>query len=423
MQGVAERQTAGGMAHTLDHRPHVEMENIVRGVVSSLPAWLIFQVVFLGSCVLMAISCIVVTATSFDALSVLLCGNSWGLQLTPRVAFVASCPEGAWQCAGAGAFAGVEAEAGTLISLGYVLTVAITAPLALVEVSEPFQFASYALSLACLLFLIAKFSLIAAQGAHLAVSGLATGGSHLVDGVDDQRQLPPVWKWDPGLALEVSFYSWTISFAVPMWLDELSPEVHMEGSLLASFAHRALLDLALGLSGAAAFPHMPPNGLNVLQTVGVHPQCGLLTQMAGIVFVISSLATSIVDYAMVAVRNLEAHTGDKVASLAGVALPFMTGWLFYFGKSFANLLNIAAPLLNGSIQFMVPGALFYAYSRLDRATPSYAVLGVDVPAVAIRALALSMVFGTAVLIAATYALPTLAETPKADYAADYTAGR
>jgi hypothetical protein len=37
-----------------------------------MPVWHVFQAIFLGSCVLMAISCIVVTATSFDALSLLL---------------------------------------------------------------------------------------------------------------------------------------------------------------------------------------------------------------------------------------------------------------------------------------------------------------------------------------------------------------
>ena len=35
---------------------------------------------------------------------------------------------------------------------------------------------------------------------------------------------------------------------------------------------------------------------------------------------------------------------------AGIVLPFLVGWLFYFGTSFADLVSIASPLLNGMVQ-------------------------------------------------------------------------
>ena len=111
--------------------------------------------------------------------------------------------------------------------------------------------------------------------------------------------MPPSWEWDPGLALEVSFWSWTISFAVPMWLDEVDPDLELAGPLALAFAHRAALDVALGLAGAAAFPHMPAAQLNVLNAVAEHKSCGRMTKAAGILFVVSSLASNIVDYAMV----------------------------------------------------------------------------------------------------------------------------
>ena len=80
--------------------------------------------------------------------------------------------------------------------------------------------------------------------------------------------------------------------------------MQLAGPLAAAFAHRAALDVMLGLTGAAAFPHMTPTTLNVLQAVASHPQCGVYTKSAGILFVISSLASNIVDYSMVAVRSL-----------------------------------------------------------------------------------------------------------------------
>ena len=392
------------LAYALDHVPHLEMETLVRGAGVATSTFVIFQVLFLGSCVLMAVSCIVVTAQSCDQLMLIIFGNSWGLQVTPRPHFVASCAAGAFRCPGAGAFAEIAAEeGGTVVSLGYVITVALTAPLSLIEISHEFQVITYFISLACALWLVVKFVTIAVYDAH--------------NDYDERvaAVLPKAWEWNPGLALEVCFYSWTVSFAVPMWLDELDPAVEVGGALINSFTHRMLLDFALGISGAMAFPDMPPNGLNVLQAVSVHPDCGVITEAAGVLFVITCLATSIVDYAMVATRNLEAHTGERVANVLGVGLPFGAGWLFYFGQSFADMINTAAPLLNGAIQFCVPAGLYWVYSRLEAAEGGAAadmLLGSRIPLPVLKFAAAAMFVGTLALIVATYLLPTLSESSK-----------
>jgi hypothetical protein len=375
----------------------------VRGA-SSTVVWALFQACFLASMILMAISCIVVTATSCDALSVLLLGNAWGLQLRPHFGWVSSCPA-AGTCAGQAAFAAVAAENGTLLSMGYVVTVALTAPLALVDVSESFQSASYFISLLCLVWLIVKFGIMAAQ-------------TH--EGDPSEHVLPPPLQWNAGLALEVSFWSWTISFAVPMWLDEKDVSAPLAAPLIAAFSHRAALDLLLGYAGAAAFPRMPATMLNVLQAVGEHPSCGRGTQAAGIIFVISSLATNIVDYAMVAVRNLECHTGAGAANFAGVFLPFATGFLFYFGSTFAELVSIASPLLNGAVQFCVPALLFWSFSFYEKA-PQLDMLGLKASTSTWRNIALASAIVTGALIAITYAATASATAaPTSDYAAgDY----
>ena len=407
----------GAHIKELDHAPHLEMETLVRGAGTPRPAFILFQIFFLGSCVLMAIACIVVTAQSIDQLALICFGNSWGLEVSPHLRFVASCPEGSNKCPDAGAFAHVADEGGILMSLGYLLTVAVTAPLSVVDISHEFQMITYFISLACALWLIIKFIIIATYDARVDYEEPVAA------------TIPHAWTWNPGLALEVCFYSWTISFAIPMWLDELDPTVEVGGALINSFTHRMLLDVALGLSGAMAFPDMPPNGLNVLQAVSVHPNCGALTEGAGVVFVITCLATSIVDYAMVAARNLEAHTGERVANLLGVGLPFATGWLFYFGQSFADMINAAAPLLNGAIQFCVPAALYWIYSRLE--ADGMAVdhlLGSRIPSPVLKILAGLMFVGSWVLIVLTYVLPTLSEQAKGgadylDYGEQLAAGR
>ena len=102
----------------------------------------------------------------------------------------------------------------------------------------------------------------------------------------------------------------------------------------------------------------------------MHPSCGTLTRAAGIGFVIFSLAPNIVDYSMVASRNLECHVGRSAANALAVGFPFLTGWIFYFGVSFSDLVSAASPLLNGAVQFIVPAALFFCYLGMEQARES-----------------------------------------------------
>ena len=372
----------------------------MRGV-SSTPVWVLFQFCFLFSMILMGVTCIVVTAQGCDALSLIVFGNAWGLQVSPRMRFVASCPE-AWGCTGSAPFAEVaDAKGGTLISAGYLLTVALTAPMAIVDVSENFQFGSYAVSLACLFWLIIKFALLAAHGG-------ASGNNDEV--------LPPVWAWRTGLALEVNFWNWAISFAVPMFLDEKGVDVPLAEPLTAAFAHRAALDVMLGYTGAAAFPHLPASTLNVLQAMTTHASCGPATRFAGVLFVVSSLVSNIVDYAMVSVRNLESHVGAVAANAIGVAMPFAVAWLFYFGASFSQLVSLASPLLNGMIQFVVPAVLFYAYAALEK-SPTLPMLGLMAATQTWRYIAAALAIATCALIAVTYALNGAADASVDGYGA------
>jgi hypothetical protein len=377
--------------HRLHRAPHVELETLVRGLGNGTLLWALFQAAFLGSMVLMSISCIVVTASAFDALSLLLLGNAWGVQLSPSLEWVSSCAQRGG-CEGQPAFEAVSNAGGKIVSLGYALTVAMTAPLALLDVSDAFQMVSYVLSLACMLQLIFKFTAIA-----MAQEG---GGAQV---------MPPAFGWaNSGLALEVSFWSWCISFAGPLWVEEKDVSTPLAKPLILAFGHRVVLDLMLGLSGAAAFPNMPATTLNILDAVAVHPACGVLTRACGIGFVVSSLAANIVDYAMVASRNLESHLGVTAANMLGIGLPFASGWLFFFGESFASLVNAASPLLNGMVQFVVPALLFLAYSRMDSDAGAHSsslkVLGMSLKESTWRLCALLIALVISLLILLTYVL-------------------
>ncbi len=390
--GLRATVAPGAFEHSLNRAPHLELETLVRGL-GSVGLWAVFQALFLASMSLMAISCIVVTATAFDALSVLLFGNAWGVQVYPSLQWVTSCTDrGA--CAGRPAFEAIAMSGGSLVSVGYMLTVALTAPMAMIDVSDTFQAVTYFLSLGFMLQLIVKFVIMAVAQAKQEPPGVSV--------------LPPAFGWNAGLALEVSFWSWCISFAGPMWVEEKDVSTPLSPPLLYAFGHRALLDLLLGVSGAAAFPHMPVTTLNILDAVAVHPACGIITRASGIGFVVASLAANIVDYAMVASRNLECHVGTAAANILGIGLPFAVGWQFYFGATFASLVNAASPLLNGTVQFVVPALLFRAYTRFDAdagvPAPSLRVLNVSLLESSWRAIALCIATVMAALVVATYAL-------------------
>jgi hypothetical protein len=163
------------------------------------------------------------------------------------------------------------------VSAGYLLTVAVTVPFALVEISETFQATAYFISLACLLQLIAKFACIAWLPALAgSPAGSAAAGSDALALASSALPRLRPFGWDLGLVTEVSFWSWCISFAVPMWLDEKDEALPIRKPLWLAFTHRAALDLMLGFTGAAAFPRMGPQRLNVLDAVAVHPACGLV---------------------------------------------------------------------------------------------------------------------------------------------------
>jgi hypothetical protein len=425
-EGLRSSVAPGAREHTLTHTAHLEFETLVRALAH--PAlWLAFQAVFYCSMCLMAISCIVVTAASLDTLSLLLLRNAWGLQLSPRVAWVASCnaaqAAAAGGCAGRAVFADTAAAGGSILSAGYMLTVAVTAPFALIEISETFQAVSYFTSLACMLQLITKFAAIAWWP---GLAGAAAGAAAAAP-------MPALQAvgWDLGLVMEVAFWSWCVSFAVPMWLDEKAEALPIRQPLWLAFSHRAALDLALGLTGAAAFPRMGPQRLNVLDAVAVHPACGALTKACGVLFVIASLATNIVDYGMVASRNLEVHVGTVPANVMGIALPFAVAWKFYFGTAFADLINAASPCLNGFVQFVAPALLFAAYERYDGGgaggvgpARTVRLLGVEARVGTWRAAAVGIAAAAAALIAATYALNAAVASgaihPGAGSAGDYT---
>lgn len=341
----------GGVQHSL----FIEYETLVRATGSRW-AWVVFQVFFIGSMTMMAVSCICVVARALDNLAISSFGNAYGLQILPEFGIRPSCHARGpahykgEDCRTRQAFQDTSDVHGYIITQGYVLTMLVAVPFSLIDINDYFQGAMYTVSLFCLLEMICVFSWIAWSPSMAADRELYGGGGAL-----------PAFSYNVGLIIEVCFWSWAVGFAIPMWLEEKADDVPVSQPLWAACAHRGLLDIMLGLSGAAAFPGLAT--LNVLDELRVRPDVGTITELCGIGFAISGLIPNVVDYQMAVARNLENHAGSVHANWLGVGLPYGVAWVFYFGSAFNILVNVTSVALNGIIEFVVPALLFLYFTR------------------------------------------------------------
>jgi len=214
----------------------------------------------------------------------------------------------------------------------------------------------------------------------------------------------PAVSYNVGLLLEVNFWSWAIGFAIPMWRDEVADHVSVGHSLWAACSHRAVLDILLGLSGAAAFPGL--STLSVLDELRVRPDVGIITEMCGIGFAVSALLPNVVDYQMAVTRNLELHLGPARANVLGVGLPYSVAWLFYFGAAFNSLVNATSIALNGAIEFVVPCVLFLLFAGSFRLA-QVRVCGLRMSVRRWKALVWAVLILVLLLIVLAYALNAL----------------
>lgn len=265
--------------------------------------------------------------------------------MAPTVRFVPSCRQGE-QCRTREAFQDTDDIHGMVISQGYFITLLITLPLSLIEIEENFQVMMYVISLVCLLELIGAFAYIVFDPLERA--------EYVHSGV-------PAVNYNVGLVMEVCFWAWAISFATPMWLNQKTEGVKATPPLWYACVHRGILDILLGLTGAFAFPGL--DTLNVLDELRLRPDVSAFTRICGVVFAVTSILPNVVDYAMAASRNLQAHTGVLAANILSVGLPFSLSWVFYFGAAFNTLVNATSTFLGGLVQFVVPAILFLYYVR------------------------------------------------------------
>jgi hypothetical protein len=330
----------------------LEFELLVR-VTTTYPWWVVFQVTYMLSMIMMAVSSIHVVVRAMDDLTILMFRNTYGLQVYPpdKFGFVLSCPAHD-ACKGVEAFYSVDTSGGFVITGGYLLTALLAIPFSVIEIVDWAQGILYTISLACILEMCIAFALIARAGTG---GGTTAASDNFHSGAS---AAVPAWNYNLGLVIEVSFLTWCLSFSIPMWLEQTAEGVSINAALWWSCLSRGLLFIAFGLIASGAFPDLTT--MNVLDVLRTKSQVTSLTQVCGFLFAATSVFPNIIAHSMAVRRNLEAHIGALRANFLGVGLPWAVAWLFYFGAEYNQLVNTCSIYLNGVIQFLLPCLLFLA---------------------------------------------------------------
>ena len=109
----------------------------------------------------------------------------------------------------------------------------------------------------------------------------------------------------------------------------------------------------MGLSGALAFADAPENMLSML----LSPRVGVLTRLCGTLFGVLIIGFGVPIFCVIARYNLVngGLCSEGWAHVWSSLLPWATAWTLYQGSVTLKLLSYSGLVLNGAIDFLMPG--------------------------------------------------------------------
>ena len=338
---------ASTLADTVARIPHnkhferrIEFSDVFEQYMGRRTAMLT-HVVFFMNLLSQNLAAIVACAQMFDSFAGSFWpGATWALRLSPSpVALIRWDPSacvGPAEDAECVPFAS-EGEDALLVSAGYMMTLLLLAPLGLLTLEE--NMFQQKISFAALLLLTAQFLV------SFASTGLGDGtvpwiGHHWAD------------------ALGVVIFNFAFCVTVPSWLNEKAPGVSVNHVFWTSTVTATLLYTAVGLMGALAFPSVPENMLSLMLTHHV----GLTTRVCATVFGVVIIGFGIPIFCVIMRYNLVSGglCSEPVAHFWSSFVPWATAWSLYQGSVTLKLLSWSGLVLNGFIDFLMPGLVTLA---------------------------------------------------------------
>ncbi|CAG9461566.1 unnamed protein product [Pedinophyceae sp. YPF-701] len=282
--------------------------------------------------------------------------HSYGLEygtFPPRiVSTVADAASGAAQWPGGSQ---------NIISLGYLLIMAMCLPLGLVNLEDNVMFNVYT----GLVF----FVLLAVFLVFFGVRMVATAGmwpAPLTPAVTD--------LFSQELVLGVSFFFHAYIVTVPSWVNEKAPGVPISWGVWWPTALTVVVKVVFGLMGAWAFKLLTfPNGVgalprgvplpgaaNILQIVLGSPACNAFLAVCVYGFTAVTLIPQIPVYSIMTRYNL--LSGDlctnRQAFMYAVIIPWTAAAFLYQRSLVGKACNYAALLVQGGTNFVLPAMMY-----------------------------------------------------------------
>lgn len=218
-----------------------------------------------------------------------------------------------------------------ILTLGYLLTVAIFLPLALMDLKENafWQIAGFVvLILASIQFCIV-FAKIGLDFSNVTMWGESWSG-----------------------LFGVILFNFALVIAIPAWLYEKEPHVDVATVIHGSSALTLVLYILVGGLGTLSMPNVSENMLESMES-GVH---GVGLQIGASIFAFFIIGLGIPLFSVLTRMSLTGSglCSKPVANILAVYLPFSVGWLLYKGEAVKDLLSWGGVICTSLIAFMLP---------------------------------------------------------------------
>jgi len=183
--------------------------------------------------------------------------------------------------------------------------------------------------------------------------------------------------------LGVILFSWCFPSTLPSWVNEKGPGVKVTFVVWISVVFGWACKVAVALLGAWSYELLTlknhEEAQNILLVMN-HVSKQTITRVSAYLFNFTTLIPGIPVIAVIVRYNLLSSGGfGKVsASFLGVVLPWIVTVLLYRTALFVDILNWAAMLCMGPVNFIIPPLIFLsAVRRFPQARPARGTLSLD----------------------------------------------
>lgn len=162
----------------------------------------------------------------------------------------------------------------------------------------------------------------------------------------------PLWGTDFDTLLGVVMFNFPLCVAVPAWLSEKKPSVDVPSVVWTSTWLSTFLYVLCGTLGAMCIPHVSGNMLESMMSGAF----GLSMQIGSFVFEFMIIGIGIPLFSVFTRMNLTGSglCSRRVGNVLAVYVPFSISWMFYQGDAVTELLAWGGVLFTSAVAFILP---------------------------------------------------------------------